>query len=316
MYMSQVLFLSSDPVLTHQNLDTIQNNGLEADSTSGCLEGLVMIGKNNFDVIVIDDKLSDVSGYEACLKVRHWKKHALIVLLGDIPDLDAWSRVKELGFDLYLRKPVNPEELLTRIKALLKRPSAEKKAAASAAVKPVAFPLPKNVAVPAKAKDITARTKLKGKDANRQTADSPVAPAKPIGIVSESAKFNRKEQAPMESPQIKRDISRPPTAPIISSSPVPLPGSMAGGQAQTGQEEAAAAILEDPRVIKLVDALVSGKLPDINPVIDFSYKNGFAYPAVSSLLDTSEVDTINILESLAGSGILIKETYEDRKSVV
>jgi len=60
----------------------------------------------------------------------------------------------------------------------------------------------------------------------------------------------------------------------------------------------------------LVDALVSGKIPDINPVVDFSYKMGYAYPSVSSLLDTSEVDTINILESLANSGILIRQSYE------
>ncbi|MFA5079581.1 MAG: restriction endonuclease [Dehalococcoidia bacterium] len=76
------------------------------------------------------------------------------------------------------------------------------------------------------------------------------------------------------------------------------------------QEDAGAAILEDPRVIKLVDALVSGKLPDINPVVDFSYKMGYAYPSVSSLIDTSEVETINILESLASAGILIKQPYE------
>jgi hypothetical protein len=73
------------------------------------------------------------------------------------------------------------------------------------------------------------------------------------------------------------------------------------------QDDAGAAILEDPRVIKLVDALVSGKLPDINPVVDFSYKMGYAYPSVNSLIDTSEIETINILESLANAGILIKQ---------
>lgn len=63
-------------------------------------------------------------------------------------------------------------------------------------------------------------------------------------------------------------------------------------------------------MIKLVDALVSGKLPDITPVIDFSYKAGYAYPAVSGLIDTSEHDTINILETLASNGVLIKQIFE------
>ncbi len=68
--------------------------------------------------------------------------------------------------------------------------------------------------------------------------------------------------------------------------------------------------MSDPRVVKLVDALVSGKLPDINPVVDFSYKTGYAYPAVSSLIDASDQDSINILETLANNGILIKQPFE------
>ncbi|MFA7246404.1 MAG: restriction endonuclease, partial [Dehalococcoidia bacterium] len=97
-------------------------------------------------------------------------------------------------------------------------------------------------------------------------------------------------------------------SPVIVNPPAQQSAYVA--KAQPSQEDAGAAILEDPRVIKLVDALVSGKIPDINPVVDFSYKMGYAYPSVSSLIDTSEVETINILESLANAGILIKQPYE------
>jgi two-component system catabolic regulation response regulator CreB len=119
--MSQILFLSSDPVLKEKNVEILQQSGLDANGTSGCLDGLVMMDKGNYDVVIIDDELSDVSGYEACLKIRQ-QHGAVIVLLGTIADSDAWARVEELGFDLYLRKPVSPRELLARIKALLRRP--------------------------------------------------------------------------------------------------------------------------------------------------------------------------------------------------
>jgi len=68
--MSQILFLSSDLVLKEKNIEILQQSGLDAIGTQGCLDGLMMMDKNNFDVVVIDDELSDVSGYEACLKVR------------------------------------------------------------------------------------------------------------------------------------------------------------------------------------------------------------------------------------------------------
>lgn len=123
--MSEVLFLSSDPVLKEKNLEIMRQSGLDVVGTSACLEGLIILDKNKYKVVVIDDELSDVSGYEACLKVRQ-QPGVLIVLLGTIPDSDAWARVEELGFDLYLHKPVSPRELLVRIKAMLRRPESDK----------------------------------------------------------------------------------------------------------------------------------------------------------------------------------------------
>jgi len=409
--MSQVLFLSSDNVLKEKNLEILQQSGLEANGALGCLDGLVMMDKNNFDVIVIDDELSDISGFEACLKVRQ-QQGALIVLLGTIPDADAWSRVEELGFDLYLRKPVSPRELLARIKALLRRPGSEKEVVEAASVNPVPAYPPKDAIAPAKTEDVSARPKFEEKEANAPAADRqpvttpepsyeppaaaqpdvrgpvysprppapvepeidvlqkavpaperiivkprpeppqfeapqqtqvpplqkpyvqqqvpqvqqsyvqpppPVTPSTPampleespektVVLVPKQGAPQGQEQAPVVVPPLGRDVKKP--APFVVNPPAQQPASVARVPAQLAPEETGAAALEDPRVIKLVDALVSGKLPDINLVVDFNYKKGFAYPSVNSLLDTSEVDTINILESLANSGILIKQTYE------
>jgi len=360
--MSQILFLSSDPVLKEKNVEILQQSGLDANGTSGCLDGLVMLDKTNFDVIVIDDELSDVSGYEACLKIRQ-QHGALIVLLGTIPDSDAWSRVEELGFDLYLRKPISPRKLLARVKALLRRPGADG-ATEDAAVKPAAAAATETAVKPpsgAKLREREADAPIRApvhsqpQSAPRAETDiqqpaatgqeriiirsrpeprqheapqaqvppvrqeyvqpaPPVSPA--VGPAPESAEKpvvvvpgqTAPQQPPVIVPPLGRDIQKQPSSPIVVNPQAQQSTSVARGQ--PAQEDSGAAILEDPRVIKLVDALVSGKIPDINPVVDFSYKMGYAYPSVSSLLDTSEVDTINILESLANNGILIRQPYE------
>ena len=374
--MSQVLFLSSDHVLKEKNIEILQQSGLEATGMSGCLDGLVMMDKSNFDVVVIDDELTDVSGYEACLKVRQ-QQGALIVLLGTIPDSDAWSRVEELGFDLYLRKPISPRELLARIKALLRRPGSEKEVVEAAAAKPLAGPPPKDDGAPAMTEAVPVAPKVEEKESHiaevaRQPVTTPEpahapsatpqpevrgpvysprppgpvepeidvqqrayiqppatpvppappampstpvsppreAPEKPVVIVPEPVVPKQREQTTVTVPPLGRDVKNQSTAPFVVNPPAQQATSMVRVPAQPAQDETGAAVLEDPRVVKLVDALVSGKLPDINPVVDFSYKRGFAYPSVNSLLDTSEVDTINILEALANSGILIKQSYE------
>jgi hypothetical protein len=127
---------------------------------------------------------------------------------------------------------------------------------------------------------------------------------KPVIIVPGPAAPQIQQQPPVVVPPLGRDIKKP-GSPIIVNPPSQPATSAA--KVPPSQDDAGAAILEDPRVIKLVDALVSGKLPDINPVVDFSYKMGYAYPSVNSLIDTSEIETINILESLANAGILIKQ---------
>ncbi len=370
----------------------MQQSGLDAAGTSGCLEGLVMLDKNKYQVVVIDDELSDISGYEACLKVRQ-QQGVLIVLLGTIPDSDAWARVEELGFDLYLRKPVSPRELLARIKAMLRRPESDKEQskpmgqsaaqtqeqvaqgqpAAQQSVQPrpgpriVSAPVAQQAAgnlPPAAPGQSAARIQPQAEPVaqfyNRRTTDQvkpdvasatqapdapevysrpPVTPVQqtyneapavyvrprgphismdtaqqvqpqPEVVMQKQVTPQRQEAAHTIVPPLERDLQNKVKGPLT---PPPLQQQIAvpaGIQSSSNGDDEGAAILSDPRVVKVVDALVSGKLPDINPVVDFSYKTGYAYPSVSSLIDASEEDTINILETLATNGILIKQSFE------
>ena len=401
--MSEILFISSDPVLKEKNLEIMQQSGLDAVGTSGCLEGLVHLDKNKYKVVVIDDELSDVSGYEACLKVRQ-QQEVLIVLLGTLPDTDAWARVEELGFDLYLRKPVSPRELLARIKSMLRRPESDKgqgKPTDQTAVQPqeqvargqpAAQPFvqprpgPRIVSAPVEIVKPVEQAPIVQKAPDSSPSAAPVQPAvriqpqpepvqqlydrrstdqvkpdvpyaskvpavqevysqppvtpvqqiydqaptvtvrprgphitmdtapqaapQPEVITQKQVTPQRQEAAPTVVPPLERDLQNkvkkqvaPPPLQQQTAVPVRI-------QSSPQEEDDGAAILSDPRVIKVVDALVSGKLPDITPVVDFSYKTGYAFPAVSSLIDASEHDTINILESLADNGILIKQPFE------
>jgi hypothetical protein len=74
--------------------------------------------------------------------------------------------------------------------------------------------------------------------------------------------------------------------------------------------ESAVNIFEDARLLKLADALVSGRLSDVIPIIDFNLKAGYSYPAVETLLDTSDEETIKLLDILANHELLIKQQYE------
>jgi DNA-binding response OmpR family regulator len=77
------------------------------------------------DLVVLDIGLPDIDGYSVCRHIRH---------AGDIPIImltarsDHRDRIKgfELGADDYVAKPFNPEELVVRVQAVLRRLQPEK----------------------------------------------------------------------------------------------------------------------------------------------------------------------------------------------
>ena len=366
--MSSILFLSSDPVLKEKNLEIIQQSGLDTVGASECLEGLVLMDKKDFDVVVIDEELSDISGYEACLKVRQ-QSDVSIVLLGSVAESEVWSKVEELGFDLYLRKPISPRELLARIKALLRRPAMEKKASSpptpsqrvpktsaqprsvrQVPVQPQPQPMQQPPAqqpvqqVPAQPQYVQQPQPIQQPQPQPQPlqqvpAQPPVQqpPAYMQPPIDSTQVFSRPSQDPwqqqyqqpsvqqvppqvvMRPPSLNREpvlvppLERETKKPTIDKPPmvvVQQPATLTATPLTPVPIESGLNVFEDPRIVKLIDALVNGRLGDITPIVDFSYKYGYAYPSVDSLLDTSELDTVNILESLAQNGILIKQPFE------
>ena len=363
--MSHILFMSSDPVLKAKNTDVLQQSGLEVSGVSECLQGLVALDKTEYDIVVIDDELSDMSGYEACLKVRK-QSDVAIILLGSVAESEVWSKVEELGFDLYLRKPISPRELIARIKALLRRPALEKKVLPSRSapgqieanqqvVQPPAQPplqqqimgkpvaqvqtspvqrvyVEPQVQQPAHQNPPLQQQIMGQPEAQFQTPPvqrvhvepqvqqpahqpAPVQPAPlppvrqaPVSQMPQGTQQYREPQPVVVPPLEGRGIPQQTGIQIGEQQSRKVP--LQPGQAITVPEETGINVLEDARIIKLVDALVSGKLSEITPVVDFNYKMGYAYPTVDNLLDTSEQETVNILEALASSDILIKQPFE------
>lgn len=117
--MNQVLMISSDPIVKQKSLEVLVNAGFKVTDVSDALDGLLMVDKNGFSAIIIDEELADMDGYRACQKVRQHSQ-VPIILLGTEPSENIWPRVDELGFDVYLKKPVSSRELVARVKSVTK----------------------------------------------------------------------------------------------------------------------------------------------------------------------------------------------------
>jgi DNA-binding response OmpR family regulator len=75
----------------------------------------------NFDIIILDINLPDISGIEIIKKIRAKKNYTPILVVSARNSIENKIEGLDLGADDYLTKPFDYEELLARIKSLHRR---------------------------------------------------------------------------------------------------------------------------------------------------------------------------------------------------
>jgi DNA-binding response OmpR family regulator len=92
---------------------------IRAESGPACLERLAT---EHVDVIVLDVMMPGMDGLQVCEQLRSRDKwrDIPVVLLTAKDDIETRSRGMTLGVSEYLTKPINKQELLTRLQAQIR----------------------------------------------------------------------------------------------------------------------------------------------------------------------------------------------------
>jgi len=117
----RVLIVEDEDTLRDQICERFKEDGFAIDATGDGEEGLYLAREMPVDVAVIDLGLPGLDGMEIIRKVRE-EGHLYPILI--LTARDRWQdRVEglEAGADDYLGKPFHLEELLARVRALLRR---------------------------------------------------------------------------------------------------------------------------------------------------------------------------------------------------
>jgi len=84
-------------------------------------EGIERASTNDYGVIILDLNLPDISGEEVCKQLREKHVSTPILVLSGNSDIPSRVKLLEFGVDDYMVKPFNGDELLARIRALVRR---------------------------------------------------------------------------------------------------------------------------------------------------------------------------------------------------
>jgi two-component system OmpR family response regulator len=117
----RVLLIEDEPKMSGLLRRGLREEGLLADIAATGEEGVWAAHENTYDAVVLDVMLPDIDGFEVCRRLRDedvWTPVLLLTARGAVNDrvtgLDA-------GADDYLVKPFAFDELLARLRALVRR---------------------------------------------------------------------------------------------------------------------------------------------------------------------------------------------------
>lgn len=120
----RILFIEDEPKTLQSLRQGLEEQGWTVNTATDGLLGLRLALQSDYDVIVSDITMPGMSGLELCRQLREEGLATPILLLTALSHTDDKVTGLDAGADDYLAKPFEFRELLARIKALARRPSA------------------------------------------------------------------------------------------------------------------------------------------------------------------------------------------------
>lgn len=117
----RVLLIEDDPTTSNSIELMLKSDNFKIDTTDLGEEGIDLGKLYDYDIILLDIDLPDMSGYEVLKNLRTQKIDTPVLILTGHSSTE--NKVKGFGFgaDDYLTKPFHKDELVARISAIIRR---------------------------------------------------------------------------------------------------------------------------------------------------------------------------------------------------
>ena len=121
----KVLLVEDDRVLAQSLKKYLEMNGIEVELAYSFSDAVDLLERKRFDLYVLDVNLGDGDGIELLEDLRHFKDDTPTIFISALTDISTITRGFNAGAEDYIKKPFDPEELVVRIKARIKKQEEE-----------------------------------------------------------------------------------------------------------------------------------------------------------------------------------------------
>ncbi|HIZ29590.1 MAG TPA: response regulator transcription factor [Candidatus Adamsella sp.] len=119
--MSRFLIVDDDAEIRDFIKTDLEMSGFSIDTATDGQMGLNMALKSDYELIILDVMMPKMDGFEVCQNIRKVNKKVPILLLTAKGAIEDKVKGFNCGADDYLVKPFDIQELLVRVRALLRR---------------------------------------------------------------------------------------------------------------------------------------------------------------------------------------------------
>ncbi len=123
--MIKILVVEDDIKLNQMVCTYLNDSGFWTKGCGGPKDAYEEMYNNLYQLIISDIMMPEIDGFEFAATVRKVNKTIPILFMSAKDDLPSKTKGFELGIDDYMVKPVELDELLLRVKALLRRANIE-----------------------------------------------------------------------------------------------------------------------------------------------------------------------------------------------
>ncbi|HLZ57234.1 MAG TPA: response regulator transcription factor [Ktedonosporobacter sp.] len=128
--MSQkILIIEDEEGIVHLLNLYLKDAGFTVVVAGDGADGLALHAREHPDLVILDIMLPAIDGFEVCRRIRAWSKTPILMLTARSDENDRINGL-DLGADDYLVKPFSPRELVSRVRAILRRTSGQQSAEA------------------------------------------------------------------------------------------------------------------------------------------------------------------------------------------
>ncbi|MHB8599423.1 MAG: response regulator transcription factor [Ktedonobacteraceae bacterium] len=116
----KILVIEDEEGIVHLLNLYLKDAGYDVVIARDGADGLALHAREHPDLVLLDIMLPAIDGFEVCRRIRAWSKTPILMLTARGGEEDRISGL-DLGADDYLVKPFSPRELVSRVRAILRR---------------------------------------------------------------------------------------------------------------------------------------------------------------------------------------------------